>query len=154
MDRPDARAIKDGVALLEELGAFHPVVTDPTKQLTPVGRRLARLPIDPRLGRMVLEAERNDCVREVMVIASGLSIQDPRERPAESAPAADALHARFREEGSDFGGFLKLWDHLRELQRTSTKSEFRRRCKAEYLHYLRVREWQDVNRQLDRKSVV
>lgn len=148
VDPPDARAIKDGVALLEELGAFHPDVTDPTKQLTPVGRRLARLPIDPRLGRMVLEAERNDCVREVMLIASGLSIQDPRERPAEAAPAADALHARFREEGSDFGGFLKLWDHLRELQRTSTKSEFRRRCKAEYLHYLRVREWQDVNRQL------
>ena len=148
VDPPDRRAIKDGVALLEELGAFDPEAKDVQRKLTPLGRRLARLPIDPRLGRMVLEAERNGCIRDVAVIASALSIQDPRERPAAAAQEADAMHGRFRKEGSDFLGILALWDHVRERQGALTKNEFRRMCRAEFLNYLRVREWQDVNRQL------
>ena len=147
VDRPDARAIKDGIALLEELGAFAPSAEE-HRALTPLGRRLARLPLDPRLGRMVLEAERNACIREVAVIAAALSIQDPRERPTAAAQEADAMHARFRQEGSDFLGFLALWDYLRERQGALTKNEFRRMCRTEFLNYLRVREWQDVNRQL------
>ena len=113
-----------------------------------MGRRLARLPLDPQLGRMVLEADRHGCTREVMVIAAALSIQDPRERPAEHRAAADELHRRFDVPGSDFLGFVKLWDHLREQQQQLTNSQFRRLCRTEYLHYLRVREWQDLFSQL------
>jgi ATP-dependent helicase HrpA len=148
VDPPDRRAVNDGVALLEELGAFRPGETDPDRRLTPLGHRLARLPTDPRLGRMVLAAEELDCAREVLVIASALSIQDPRERPTEQRAAAEQSHARFRSEGSDFLAYLQLWDHLRELQRTTTKSAFRRSCRQEFLNFLRVREWQDVERQL------
>ena len=148
VDPPDSRAINDGVALLEEIGAFDQDETDVRKRLTPVGRKLAQMPIDPRLGRMVLEAERNDCVREVMVIAAALSIQDPRVRPADHAQAADAKHARFAVEGSDFLAFLRLWDYIREQQKALSKGEFRRMCKADYLNYLRIREWQDINKQL------
>jgi ATP-dependent helicase HrpA len=142
LEPPDARAIKDGVALLEELGALD------EDRLTKVGRRLARLPLDPRLGRMVLEAEQHGCVHEVMVIAAALSIQDPRERPAEKRQAADEMHARFRDDASDFISILNLWDHLREQQKHLSSSQFRRRCKAEHLNWLRVREWQDVYSQL------
>ena len=148
VDPPDSRAINDGIGLLEEIGAFDQDEPDFRKRLTPIGRKLAQLPIDPRLGRMVLEAERNDCVREVMVIAAALSIQDPRSRPSEHAQAADAKHARFAVDGSDFLGFLKLWDYVREQQKALTKGEFRRMCKADYLNYLRIREWQDINKQL------
>ncbi len=148
VDAPDQRAIKDGVALLEELGAFRPGEPDPDRRLTPLGQRLARLPADPRLARMVLAAEELDCAREVLIIASALSIQDPRERPTDQRAAADQSHARFRSEGSDFLSLLQLWDHLRELQRTTTKNAFRRACRQEFLNFLRVREWQDVERQL------
>ena len=148
VDPPDGRAIKDGVALLEELGAFAQDRTDPDQRLTTVGRRLAQLPLDPRLGRMVLEAERHNCVREVMIIASALSIQDPRDRPSDNQAAADQSHARFRVEGSDFLAFVKLWEYIRQQQSDGTKGDFRRMCKAEFLHYLRIREWQDINRQL------
>ena len=97
---------------------------------------------------MILEAGRNGCVREVLIITAALSIQDPRERPADAREAADAMHARFAEPGSDFLAFLNLWDYLREQQRELSSSAFRRMCRREYLHYLRVREWQDVYGQL------
>jgi len=148
VDPPDARNIRDGVDLLEELGALSANTEDPRHLLTPVGRRLARLPVDPRLGRMVLEAERNDCLREVVIIAAALSIQDPRERPVEKRPAADEAHARFRHPGSDFLGFLDLWNYLQESQQRLSSSQFRRLCRSEFLSYQRVREWQDICSQL------
>ncbi|HLI37035.1 MAG TPA: ATP-dependent RNA helicase HrpA [Streptosporangiaceae bacterium] len=117
-------------------------------KLTETGRTLARLPVDPRIGRMIIEAGRNGCAAEVLVIAAALSIQDPRERPAESREAADAMHARFAEPGSDFLTLLNLWDYVREQQRELSSSAFRRMCRREYLHYLRVREWQDLHGQL------
>jgi ATP-dependent helicase HrpA len=116
--------------------------------LTSVGRRLARLPLDPRLGRMILEAERNDCVREVTIIAAGLSIQDPREWPADKRPQATELHGRFADPGSDFVAYLNLWEHVRAEQRTMSSSQFRRSCRRELLNFQRVREWQDLVTQL------
>jgi ATP-dependent helicase HrpA len=154
-DPPDRRQIADGVRLLEELGALARPGRDgqrPDRRLTAVGRKLARLPVDPRLGRMVLEADRNGCLREVTVIASGLSIQDPRERPADRREAADALHARFTHADSDFLTYLNLWRHLREQQRERSSSQFRRMCRTEFLNHLRVREWQDVHQQLRRAA--
>ncbi|GHJ40067.1 ATP-dependent RNA helicase HrpA [Streptomyces sp. TS71-3] len=165
IDPPDHRNIRDGVQLLEELGALDPPTRlppppsnepsgppsaskDPRKRLTPMGRKLAQLPVDPRLARMVVEADRNGCVREVMVIAAALSIQDPRERPAEKQTQADQQHARFKDETSDFLAYLNLWRYLREQQKERGSSSFRRMCKAEYLNFLRVREWQDIFTQL------
>ena len=148
LDPPDRRQVRDGVQLLEELGALDPAATDPRKRLTTIGRRLAQLPVDPRFGRMVLEAERNGCLREVLVIAAALSIQDPRERPTELRQAADAQHARFADKDSDFLAYLNLWTYVREKQRELSGSAFRRMCRAEYLHYLRIREWQDLVAQL------
>ncbi|MGW5669576.1 ATP-dependent RNA helicase HrpA [Micromonospora sp. NPDC003776] len=148
IDPPDRRNVTDGVNLLHELGALDPAETDPAKRLTPLGRRLAQLPVDPRLARMVLEGERNGCATEVIVIAAALSIQDPRERPADKQAQADQAHARFADKESDFVAYLNLWRYLREQQKTLSSSAFRRMCKAEYLNYLRVREWQDIVSQL------
>ena len=150
VDPPDSRAVRDGVQLLEELAALDPRPGTTGERLTELGRRLARLPLDPRLGRMVLEADRLGCVREVVVIAAALSIQDPRERPAEKQAQADQAHARFRDPTSDLMGHLKLWQHLRTEQRARSSSGFRRMCRQEFLHYLRVREWQDMVTQLRR----
>jgi ATP-dependent helicase HrpA len=150
VEPPESRNVADGVRLLEELGAFSPG-HDPGRgrtRLTEVGRKLSRLPLDPRLGRMILEAARNGCVREVLIITAALSIIDPRERPADARQAADEMHARFAEPGSDFLAYLNLWDYLRERQSHLSSSAFRRLCRREYLHYLRVREWQDVYGQL------
>ncbi|MFF1702562.1 ATP-dependent RNA helicase HrpA [Streptomyces sp. NPDC058252] len=148
IDPPDHRNIRDGVQLLQELGALDPTEKDPRKRLTQTGRKLAQLPVDPRLARMVLEADKNGCVREVMVIAAALSIQDPRERPAEKQAQADQQHARFKDETSDFLAFLNLWRYLREQQKERGSSAFRRMCKQEYLNFLRIREWQDIYSQL------
>ena len=148
VEPPDARSINDGVALLEELGAVEPGRPGDSRRLTPVGRRLAQLPLDPRLGRMVLEADRNGCVAEVMVIAAALSIQDPRERPTGKEQAAVESHARFIDPTSDFLSYLNLWTHIRTEQEARTSSGFRRMCKQEFLSYLRVREWQDIQGQL------
>ncbi|CCH80064.1 ATP-dependent helicase [Nostocoides japonicum T1-X7] len=179
VDAPDARQVADGVRLLEELGAFagpkeDAAQADPEgrpgarrgrgrrgsrdrggvgpdgRRLTAYGRTLARMPIDPRLGRMVIEADRLGCTAEVLVLVAALSIQDPRERPAEKRTQADQAHARFRQENSDFATLLALWDYLRDRQKALSGSAFRRMCVAEYLHYLRVREWQDVHAQLRR----
>ncbi|WP_415947257.1 ATP-dependent RNA helicase HrpA [Streptomyces sp. KLOTTS4A1] len=148
IDPPDHRNIRDGVQLLQELGALDPKQKDVRKRLTQLGRKLAQLPVDPRLARMVVEADRNGCVREVMVIAAALSIQDPRERPAEKQTQADQQHARFKDETSDFLAYLNLWRYVREQQRERGSSSFRRMCKQEYLNFLRIREWQDIYTQL------
>jgi ATP-dependent helicase HrpA len=143
IDPPDRRAVKDGVQLLQELGAL-----EGDGRLTPLGRKLAQLPVDPRLARMVLEADRNGCVREVMVIAAALSIQDPRERPADRQQAADDMHARFADKDSDFVAYLNLWNYLGEQQKALSSNQFRKLCRTEFLNYLRVREWQDIFSQL------
>ena len=147
LDPPDRRQVRDGIALLQELGAL-----DAGAQLTSVGRRLAQLPLDPRMARMVLEAGRLGCATEVIVIAAALSIQDPRERPVDKEAEADAAHARFAGEGSDFLALLRLWEHVGEQQRALSGSAFRRRMKAEFLHVLRIREWQDLVEQLRRAA--
>ncbi len=152
LDPPDRRQIRDGMNLLHELGALTDAAGGARERLTPLGRRLAQLPVDPRLGRMVLEADRLCCADEVIVIAAALSIQDPRVRPAEERAAADELHARFADERSDFLAYVHLWEHLREQQRELSGSAFRRLCRAEFLHYLRVREWQDLAGQLRRAA--
>lgn len=144
LDPPDHRAIADGVALLTELGALTPPPPQGGLRLTATGRRLARLPLDPRLGRMVIEAEANGALREVTVIAAALSIQDPRDRPADKAQAAAESHARFADPYSDFVALLNLWTYLTETQRSLSGNQFRKRCRAEFLNYLRVREWQDI----------
>ncbi|MEU7000664.1 ATP-dependent RNA helicase HrpA [Nonomuraea sp. NPDC046570] len=143
VEPPDQRQVRDGVNLLQELGAF-----DQEGKLTGVGRKLATLPVDPRLARMVLEADHNGCLREVMVIAAALSIQDPRERPSDKQQAADEKHRRFADKESDFISYLNLWNYLREKQQELSSSAFRRLCKSEFLNYLRVREWQDIFSQL------
>ena len=143
LDPPDRRQVRDGIRLLEELGAL-----DAAGRLTKLGRRLADLPVDPRMARMVLEADRLGCAEEVIVIAAALSIQDPRERPSDQTAQADQLHARFADPDSDFIAYLNLWRYLRELQRTLSSNQFRKRCLAEHLHHLRVREWQDLVEQL------
>ena len=144
VEPPDKRNVTAGVQLLEELGAL----STGDARLTKIGRRLARLPIDPRLARMILEAERLGCLREVIVIAAALSLQDPRERPSEQQAQADQQHARFKAEGSDFLTWLNLWRYIKEQQKELSSSAFRRMCKREYLNYLRVREWQDFESQL------
>ncbi|MGW3080581.1 ATP-dependent RNA helicase HrpA [Streptomyces sp. NPDC001110] len=153
IDPPDHRNIRDGVQLLQELGALETAEKSPEEgkrgqRLTPLGRKLSQLPVDPRLARMVLEADKNGCAREVMVIAAALSIQDPRERPSEKQTQADQNHARFKDETSDFLAFLNLWRYIREQQKERGSSSFRRMCKQEYLNFLRIREWQDIYAQL------
>ena len=149
LDPPDRRNVRDGLDLLVELGAVgSDRRPDRPRRLTKIGKRLARLPLDPRLGRMVLEADRNGALHEVLIIVAALSIQDPRERPADHEQAADAQHARFADPESDFAAYLNLWTYLRERRRELSGNQFRRMCRDEYLHYLRVREWQDVRTQL------
>ena len=143
LDPPDRRSIRDGVQLLQELGAF-----DNDGAITPVGRRLAQLPVDPRLGRMILQADAEGCVREVLVLAAALAIPDPRERPADKEEAARQKHARFADENSDFLSYLNLWRYLREQRKDRSGNSFRRMCREEFLHYLRIREWQDLAGQL------
>ncbi|WP_249423916.1 ATP-dependent RNA helicase HrpA [Nocardioides coralli] len=148
VEPPDRRNVTAGVQLLEELNAVRVPSGSRGGTLTRIGKRLARLPIDPRLGRMIIEAERLGCVRDVLVIAAALALQDPRERPAEQQAQADQAHARFRHESSDFLTRLNLWRYLKEQQRELSSSAFRRMCRREFLNYLRVREWQDFESQL------
>ena len=142
IDPPEERAVRAGAQLLTEIGAIDGA------RLTPVGRRLARLPIDPRLGRMLLEADKNGCASEVLVLVAALSVQDVRERPAEKRPQADQLHARFTARSSDFLAYLTLWRYLNTQRRELSGSAFRRMCRTEFLNYLRFREWADVVAQL------
>jgi ATP-dependent helicase HrpA len=147
VEPPDRRNVRDGIQLLEELGAL-----TYEGALTLVGRQLAQLPIDPRMARMVVEAEKLGCVREVLVITSALSIQDPRERPVDKQTQWSQMHARFADPTSDLLGWLNLWRHVQEQQRELSSSAFRRMCKREFLNYLRIREWQDLHSQLRRVS--
>ncbi|HEY8701532.1 MAG TPA: ATP-dependent RNA helicase HrpA [Arthrobacter sp.] len=169
VEPPDSRAINDGVTLLRELGALTAArsddgagsgAVDANQQgggrsdgrrgggLTAVGQQLAQLPVDPRLGRMIVESGRRGCVREVMILAAALTIQDPRERPTDKQQLAAEKHARFRDENSDFTGFLNLWNYLQEKQQELSSTQFRRLCRNEFINYLRVREWQDLFAQL------
>ncbi|MCD4852838.1 ATP-dependent RNA helicase HrpA [Arthrobacter sp. AK01] len=155
VEPPDSRAINDGVTLLRELGALSsPKTADAGSNgrsgsgLTAVGQKLAQLPVDPRLGRMIVEAGKRGCVREVMILAAALTIQDPRERPTDKRQLASEKHARFRDEISDFTGFLNLWNYIQEKQRELSSTQFRKLCRNEFINYLRVREWQDLFTQL------
>jgi ATP-dependent helicase HrpA len=162
---PDSRGIKDGLDLLAELGAVETggraksrpgEISTSLDQRSPVitriGKQLSQLPIDPRLARMVVESKQHGTTREVMAIVAALSIQDPRERPLERRAQADQQHARFTDPTSDFLTLLNFWNYLEEKQKELSGSAFRRMVKAEYLNYLRVREWQDVYRQLSRMA--
>ncbi|WP_349897559.1 ATP-dependent RNA helicase HrpA [Parafrigoribacterium soli] len=153
---PDSRGIKDGLDLLKELGAVRSVGASTSSAtastITTIGKQLAQLPIDPRLARMVIESKAQGTTREVMAIVAGLSIQDPRERPLEKRAQADQAHARFVDKTSDFLTLLNLWNYLREKEKELSGNQFRRLCKAEYLNFLRVREWFDVYRQLKRMA--
>jgi len=155
VEAPDRRNIKDGIDLLFELGAIKAGEEERTggltqRSLTEIGRKLARLPLDPRLARMIVEAERLGCLNEIMIIASALSIQDPRERPVDKQAQATQSHARFvdKEQQSDFLTYVRLWEYLREQRSALSANQFRKTCKAEFLHYLRIREWQDLHSQL------
>ena len=187
VEAPDRTQVTDGLRLLTELGAVRPAGTDGARRgrvdgevrLTKIGQRLAALPVDPRMGRMLLAAEREGCLAEMLVIVAGLSIPDPRERPVEQRERAEALHRRFwaplpsdrglqaqgvgavpgqptgadadakvPSEGSDFLALLRLWDYLRASRKELSGNAFRRRVREEFLHYLRVREWQDLHTQL------
>ncbi|MGD7705637.1 ATP-dependent RNA helicase HrpA [Microlunatus sp. Y2014] len=171
VEPPDSAQIADGVRLLDELGALAEPSRKGGVRLTPVGRRLARMPVDPRMARMLVAAEERHCLTEVMIIVAGLSIQDPRERPQEKREQADALHRRFWApppepddaarapssskgspgvvaDGSDFLAWLRLWDHVKAQQKALSGNAFRRMCRDEFLHYLRIREWQDLHTQL------
>ncbi|MEZ9596262.1 ATP-dependent RNA helicase HrpA [Shewanella sp. 10N.261.52.F9] len=143
---PDSRYIRDGFMLLEELQAV--VKKKGRLDLTQLGRQLAHIPVDPRLARMVIEAQQNGCLHEALVITAGLSIQDPRERPMDKKQAADQAHNRYSDKDSDFVSWLHLWDHIKQSQKELSSSQFRKQCKAEFLAYLRVREWQDLYTQL------
>ncbi len=149
LDPPDRRAVGDGRALLVELGALTEG-RDRRPRLTRLGRTMARMPVDPRMARMLVAADRQGCLADVLVIVAGLSIQDPRERPAEQQARADQLHARFRSPDSDFLSWLVLWQYVRERRDELSSSAFRRLCRDEMLHWLRIREWQDVHAQLRR----
>ena len=144
IEPPAERSIRAGFDLLEQLGAL-----DEAQQLTPLGRKLAHLPVDPTVGRMLLEAQREGCVREVLVIASGLSVQDPRERPMDNAREADAMHARFRHPESDFLTLLNIWNAYHDEVERMTQSQLRKFCKGHFLSYIRMREWRDIHAQLE-----
>ncbi|MFI6210628.1 ATP-dependent RNA helicase HrpA [Nocardia brasiliensis] len=158
VEAPDRRAIRDGIALLEELGALgrrtdgksgpETRTDDYGLTLTPIGRDMAQLPVDPRMARMLVEAHGTGCLAEVLIIVAALSIQDVRERPADHQQAADTKHARFVVEGSDFLAYLRLWDYLTGQRKSLSSNQFRRMCREEFLHYLRIREWQDLHGQL------
>ena len=140
---PDSRMVRDGYKLLQELGA----VTAAGK-LTDVGRRMARLPVDPRLARMVLAATEQGCLEEILVITSALTVQDPRDRPAEKQQQSDQMHARYRHPRSDFMAWLNLWQYYEEQRQALSQNQLRKLCKREFLSFMRMREWRDVHAQL------
>ncbi|WP_333607311.1 ATP-dependent RNA helicase HrpA [Arsukibacterium sp.] len=148
LQKPDSRFVNDGIKLLEELGAIEPQRGRQQLRLTALGKQLARLPIDPRLARMVVAAADNNALQQVLVIVSALSIQDPRERPLDKQQKADESHGRFVDTDSDFSSWLKLWAYLQQQQEALSNNQFRRLCRLEFLNYLRVREWQDLVSQL------
>ncbi|HWK54907.1 MAG TPA: ATP-dependent RNA helicase HrpA, partial [Hyphomicrobiales bacterium] len=143
LEAPDSRAVRDGYRLLEELQAV-----DDQGRLLPLGRRMARLPLDPRLARILLEAAQRHCLHEALIIVSALSVQDPRERPLDKQQAADEAHRRFRHPESDFCAFLALWDFYEKQRQEVGSKQLRKFCNTNYLSYMRMREWREVHRQL------
>jgi ATP-dependent helicase HrpA len=143
IEPPDYRQIRDGYQTLHELGAI-----DEDNQLTENGRHLARLPIDPKIGRMILAAREEGCLDEVLIIASALTVQDPRERPLDMQQAADEAHAKWRDENSDFVSYLHLWKWFREKRDHLSTSQLRKACRTNFLSFVRMREWRDVHHQL------
>ncbi len=144
LDRPSPRAIQDGYALLQELQAL-----DDQRDLTPIGQQLARLPLDPRIARMLLAAREQHCLADVLIIAAALAVQDPRERPMEAQQAADQKHLRFQDERSDFVAYLKLWQYWQSSRgKAESKRAYQERLKREFLSPRRLREWADVQKQL------
>ncbi|MFT4927656.1 MAG: ATP-dependent helicase HrpA [Phenylobacterium sp.] len=156
VEAPDQRNINDGLRLLEEIGAVETASAskgkkaslDQSPRLSDIGRKISRLPVDPRLGRMVIQAAQDGCLHEVMVVTAALSIQDPRERPSDAKQKSDELHGRFADKQSDFITFINLWNHIKTQQRELSNSQFRKLCRKEFLAYMRVREWQDIYTQL------
>ena len=143
---PEHKAIRDGLTLLHELGALHDKQDKPS--LTTIGRDLSRIPLDPRMARMLIEANTNGCLDDVMVIVAAMTIQDVRERPLDFQAQADQAHARFKDKTSDFLSMLKLWDYIKQTRNEQSGNKFRKRMKQEFLHYMRIREWFDLVRQL------
>ena len=152
VEPPEDRGIADGIALLEELDALDPEHHGTDEWLTPLGRELARLPVDPRFARMIIEAADHGALAEVLIIVAALSIQDPRERPTGSEIEAGEAHARFNHPTSDFITLLKLWRHLRQQRDELSGNQFRRACRRQYLSYNRVREWEDTRSQLEQTA--
>ena len=143
LERPDSRLIRDGYLTLHELGAV-----DDLNELTPVGRQLGKLPVDPRIGRMIIEGDRENCLSELLVIASALSVQDPRDRPVEMQQMADEAHKQFIDPASDFLGYLKMWDFFREKSKHLSNNQLRKQIRQQFLSYLRMREWHEVHQQI------
>ncbi len=143
LDPPRPDAVRDGYKTLFELGAI-----DQQRRLTPMGRVMSRLPVDPRIARMTLAGNEEGCLAEILIIATALEIQDPRERPADKQAAADQCHRRFADEKSDFLSYLRLWDHFHELKSKLSRSQLRKACHREFLSFNRLREWQELHRQL------
>ncbi len=143
VDPPDSRLIKDGRDTLHELGAMRE-----DTELTRIGHVLAGLPVDPRIGRMIVAASEEECLPEVLVIGAALSVQDPRERPLDKQAAADEAHALFKDERSDFLGYLRLWKFYREQKRHLSGSKLRKLCRERFLSFVRLREWEEVHTQL------
>ncbi len=143
VDAPDRRLVSDGYRLLQELQAM-----DAGRRITPLGRRLARLPVDPRIGRMLLAAAEGGCLREMLIIAAALSVQDPRERPLDRQQAADEIHATFAHEDSDFLTYVNLWEFLEEKRRHLSRNQYRKLCRRHFLSWNRVLEWHDIHQQL------
>jgi len=147
LDPPDRRQITDGVTVLTELGALDRTDGDRIR-LTPTGREMADLPLDPRLARILVEGNRQNCRREMLVLASALSVIDVREYPLDERDKATAAHSRFVDANSDFNALISLWSYLEEQATSMSGNAFRRMCRREYLNYLRIREWQDLHAQL------
>jgi len=145
LDPPPKRSVDEGYRVLEEIGAL-----DGEGVLTDIGAKLSRLPVDPRIGRMILAGEQEGSLREVLILASALGVQDPRERPAAAQRQADDAHRRFKDETSDFAGLLKLWHFFQEAHGSRTQNQVRKLCRDGFLNYLRMREWSDVHQQLSR----
>ncbi|CAI8916181.1 ATP-dependent RNA helicase HrpA [Methylocaldum szegediense] len=143
VEPPDARLIRDGLRTLQEVNAL-----DDRGQITDIGRKLAKLPVDPRLGRMLLAGAEEHCLSEVAIIVAALSVPDPRERPADKASNADQKHARFRDDNSDFLSFLKLWTEYEEQKKYLSKSKLRQWCRENFLSYVRMTEWHDIHGQI------
>ncbi len=143
LDPPKSSVIRDGYKTLFELGAL-----DDKDRLTEIGKQLSRLPVDPRIGRMILAGQTENCLHEVLIIASALELQDPRERPLDKQQAADAAHEQFKHEDSDFLSYLKLWDFYHKLRNDVSRSRLRKACRQHFLSYNRLREWADIYQQL------